>query len=95
MRYRSFLQLLKEARRTLNQNVRLNLYRQADRILVEEAARWTEAGRMLEVLGRHWDPAVPDEKADYRFTYEMRGEELTFVQESESGTTVWRFAKER
>lgn len=59
--------------------------------LVEEAARWTEAGRVLEVAGRHWDPETPEEREEYRFTYTARGEVLEFVQESATGRTVWRF----
>lgn len=62
---------------------------------VEEAARWTEAGRMLEIVGRDWDPAVPEERREYRFTYVMNGDQLTFVQESETGRTVWRFSRQR
>ena len=62
---------------------------------VQEAARWTRAGRRLEVAGRHWSPDDPEAVEHYRFTYELRGEVLTFVQESESGQTVWRFVKER
>ncbi len=62
---------------------------------VEEAARWTDAGRMLEIVGRDWDPTVSEERSEYRFTYVMDGDQLTFVQESESGTTVWRFSRQR
>ena len=62
---------------------------------VEEAARWTEAGRMLEIVGRDWDPTVSEERSEYRFTYVMDGDQLTFVQESESGRTVWRFSRQR
>ena len=62
---------------------------------VEEAARWTDAGRMLEVVGRIWNPETPEQKSEYRFTYTARNDVLTFVQENESGTTVWRFARER
>ncbi len=62
---------------------------------VEEAARWADAGRMLEIAGRHWDPATPEDRTYYRFTYEVDGDVLTFVQESDSGSTVWRFHRER
>lgn len=62
---------------------------------VEEAARWTEAGRMLEIVGRDWDPMRPEERSEYRFTYTMNGDHLTFVQEAGSGTTVWRFSRQR
>ena len=62
---------------------------------VQEAARWTLAGRRLEVAGRHWNPGEPEALEHYRFTYETRGDVLTFVQENESGRTVWRFVKER
>ncbi len=62
---------------------------------VQEAARWTRAGRRLEVVGRHWDPEEPEAVEHYRFTYEPRGDVLTFVQENESGRTVWLFVKER
>jgi hypothetical protein len=59
--------------------------------LAEEAARWTDAGRTLEIVGRHWDPETPGERAEYRFTYQLRNDQLVFVQESDSGRTVWRF----
>lgn len=59
--------------------------------LVEEAARWTEAGRVLEIAGRHWDPQSPEEREEYRFTYTLRGDVLTFVQRNATGETVWRF----
>ena len=62
---------------------------------VEEAARWTDAGRMLEIVGRHWSAETPEERIEYRFTYTARNNVLTFVQENESGTTVWRFARQR
>ncbi len=62
---------------------------------VEEAARWTDGGRMLEVVGRHWSPETPEQKSEYRFAYTARNNVLTFVQENESGTTVWRFVRER
>ena len=62
---------------------------------VQEAARWTRAGRRLEVVGRHWNPEEPEAVEHYRFTYEHDGDVLTFVQENESGRTVWRFVKER
>ncbi len=62
---------------------------------VEEAARWTGAGRVLEIIGRHWNPSSPDDKIDYRFTYRAQSDVLTFVQENESGATVWRFVLER
>ena len=62
---------------------------------VQEAARWTNAGRTLEVVGRHWDPQTPEQKTEYRFTYAERAGVLTFVQENESGATVWRFVRER
>jgi len=62
---------------------------------VEEAARWTNAGRMLEVVGRHWEPTTPEERFEYRLTYVMRGNELTFVQESGGGRTIWRFIRQR
>jgi len=63
--------------------------------LVEEAARWTEAGRMLEIAGRHWDPATPEDRTTYRFAYTLRGDVLTFVTEDETGRTAWRFRRER
>ena len=63
--------------------------------LVEEAARWTDAGRTLEIVGRHWAPNTPAEKTEYRFTYTARNNILTFVQVNESGTTTWRFLRER
>ena len=62
---------------------------------VQEAARWTRAGRRLEVVGRHWSQGEPGAVEHYRFTYEQRAGVLTFVQESERGQTVWRFVKER
>ena len=61
---------------------------------VEEAARWTDAGRMLEIVGRHWSFETPEQKSAYRFTYTARNNVLTFVQENEFGTTVWRFVRE-
>lgn len=63
--------------------------------LVEEAARWTDAGRTLQVAGRHWDPGEPDVRVEYRFSYRMRGDVLEFVQENDTGNTVWRFRRER
>jgi len=62
---------------------------------VEEAARWTDAGRMLEIVGRHWSLETPAQKSEYRFTYRARNNVLTFVQENETGTTVWRFVRQR
>jgi hypothetical protein len=62
---------------------------------VEEAARWTRAGRMLEIAGRHWDPTAPEDRTEYRFTYEVRGDRLVFTQESDTGTTIWRFDRVR
>jgi hypothetical protein len=62
---------------------------------VEEAARWTRAGSVLEVIGRHWNPATPNEREEYRFTYEVRGDQLIFVQSSDSGSTTWRFSRVR
>ncbi len=62
---------------------------------VEEAARWTDAGRVLEIAGRHWDPGSPEERTYYRFTYEVDGDVLTFVQESDGVRTVWRFNRDR
>ena len=50
---------------------------------------------MLEIVGRDWNPAVSEERREYRFTYVMAGDQLTFVQESESGRTVWRFSRQR
>ena len=61
---------------------------------VQEAARWTRGGRRLEVLGRHWNQGEPEAVEHYLFTYEARGDVLTFVQESDTGQTVWRFVKE-
>jgi len=58
---------------------------------VEEAARWTDAGRTLEIAGRHWDPTEPEERVEYRFAYRMKGDRLEFVQSDEAGETVWRF----
>ena len=63
--------------------------------LVEETARWAEGGRVFEVRGRHWNPQEPEVKDEYRFTYTVRGEELTFVQESRGGKTTWRFDLDR
>ncbi len=62
---------------------------------VEEAARWTDGGRLFEVAGRHWDPTAPEDRSEYRFTYEVIGDQLTFVQESETGKTAWRFSRQR
>lgn len=59
--------------------------------LVEEAARWTDAGRVLEIAGRHWNPESPGEREEYRFTYTVADDVLTFVQENSTGRTVWRF----
>jgi hypothetical protein len=63
--------------------------------VVEEAARWTEAGRTLQIAGRHWDPTEPEEREEYGFFYRMRGDELEFVQENASGRTVWRFRRQQ
>jgi len=62
---------------------------------IEEAARWGRGGRVLEVRGRHWNPQEPDVKEEYLFSYTVRGEELTFVQESRGGKTTWRFDLDR
>lgn len=62
---------------------------------VEEAARWTDAGRTLEIAGRHWDPTEPEERVEYRFAYRMDGDRLEFVQSDEQGETVWRFDRVR
>lgn len=62
---------------------------------VEERARWTDAGRVLEVRGEHWDTTAPDDVTGYRFRYELSGDVLTFRQTDASGTTVWRFVRRR
>ena len=62
---------------------------------VQEAARWSDAGRTLEVAGRHWSPLAPDERVHYRFEYSRRGDLLTFVQENDAGRTRWAFVRER
>lgn len=66
-----------------------------DSTVIEEIARWTEAGRALEVAGRWWLQDTPDEITTYRLRYEMRFDRLTFVQTNATGTTVWRFVRER
>lgn len=62
---------------------------------VEERARWTDGGRTLEVVGRWWLPAEPEETHRYRFLYRAAADTLTFTQEDDSGTTVWVFVRER
>ena len=62
---------------------------------VEEMARWSAAGRTLEVIGRGWDRDAPDEINYYSLRYVTRGRQLTFVQENDTGKTVWVFDRER
>jgi len=63
---------------------------------VEERARWTDAGRVLEIYGKHWDPMAPEEVTEYWFRYELSGDVLTFTQtDASGGTTVWRFQRRR
>ena len=61
--------------------------------VVEEAARWTDAGRTLQIAGRHWDPTEPEDRVEYGFRYRMRGDVLDFVQDNDTGNTVWRFQR--
>lgn len=62
---------------------------------VRERARWTDGGRMLVIEGRWWDPDIPDELNAYTFRYRLDGpDRLVFVQENESGETVWVFERE-
>lgn len=62
---------------------------------VEEMARWTAAGRELEVEGRWWESASPAEVHAYAFRYSVAGNVLSFVQRDDSGTTTWRFLRQR
>ena len=62
---------------------------------VEEAARWTDAGLVLEVRGRSFDPEAPEDATMYGFTYELVSDHLVFTQTSDTGETVWRFARQR
>lgn len=62
---------------------------------VAERARWTEGGRVLEVVGRWWLNEEESNVHAYRFTYALRGDRLTFVQSDDSGTTSWHFQRAR
>lgn len=62
---------------------------------VEERARWTDAGRVLEIHGKHWDSTAPEEATEYSFRYELSGDVLSFHQIGAAGRTVWRFVRRR
>jgi len=62
---------------------------------VEEIARWTRAGRVLEVRGRWWPEDTPNDVTTYELSYELSVFKITFTQTNESGSTVWTFVKER
>jgi len=62
---------------------------------VRERAFWADGGRMLVIEGRWWDPAAPRELDAYTFRYSLDGpDRLVFVQENDSGETVWIFERE-
>lgn len=62
---------------------------------VEERARWTEAGRVLEIQGKHWDPTAPEEVTEYGMRYELSGDVLSFIQTDAGGRILWRFTRRR
>ncbi|MFQ5742073.1 MAG: hypothetical protein ACE5HV_00635 [Acidobacteriota bacterium] len=62
---------------------------------VEEIARWTGAGRILEVAGHRWPLNTPDRVESYTFRYQVAADVLSFSQVNDTGTTVWKFVRSR